>query len=68
MTYDSEFGIAIDYIDLFASTLNQVGNKGCPDIQKRIEDVYDIDVSDIESGNLLEIFTRIHPKKCSSSS
>ena len=38
------------------------------DIQKKIQDVYDIDVSDIESGNLLEIFTRIHHKKCSASS
>ena len=38
------------------------------DIQKRIQDVYDIDVFDIESGNLIEIFTRIHHKKCSASS
>ena len=38
------------------------------DIQKRIQDVYDIDVSDIESGNLLEIYTRVHHKKCSASS
>ena len=38
------------------------------DIQKKIQDVYDIDFSDIESGNLLEIFTRIHHKKCSASS
>ena len=37
------------------------------DIQKRIHDVYDIDVSDIECGYLLEIFTRIHHKKCSAS-
>jgi hypothetical protein len=33
------------------------------DIQKIIEDVYDVDVSDIESGNLLEIFKRIHHSK-----
>jgi hypothetical protein len=33
------------------------------DIQKKIEDVYDLDVSDIESGNLLEIFKRIHRRK-----
>lgn len=32
-------------------------------IQKSIQDVYDIDVSDIESGNLLEIFKRIHNKR-----
>ncbi len=38
------------------------------DIHKRIQDVYDIDVSDIKSANLLEIFTRIHHKKCSASS
>jgi len=30
------------------------------DIRGRIRDVYDLDVSDIESGNLLEIFKRIH--------
>lgn len=33
------------------------------DIQQKIRDVYDMDVSDIESGNLLEIFTRIHHRK-----
>jgi hypothetical protein len=38
------------------------------DIQKKIQDVYDIDVSDIEYGNLLEIFTKINQKKCSASS
>ena len=35
------------------------------DIQKKIRDVYDLDISDIESGNLLEIFNRIHNKKYS---
>jgi len=30
------------------------------DIQQKIQDVYDLDVSDISSGNLLEIFIRIH--------
>lgn len=33
------------------------------DIQKKIQDVFDIDVSDIESGNLLEILTRIYHRK-----
>ena len=33
------------------------------DIQKKIRDVYDLDISDIESGNLLDIFKRIHNKK-----
>ncbi len=33
------------------------------DIQRKIRDVYDLDVSDIESGNLLAIFTRIHHRK-----
>ena len=33
------------------------------DIQKKIRDVYSLDVSDIESGNLLEIFKRIHNKR-----
>ena len=38
------------------------------DIQKRIQDIYEIDVSDLESGNLLDIFTRIYHKRCSASS
>jgi serine/threonine protein kinase len=33
------------------------------DIQRKIRDGYDLDVSDIESGNLLQIFTRIHHRK-----
>jgi hypothetical protein len=33
------------------------------DIQKKIRDVYDLDISDIESVNLLDIFKRIHNKK-----
>lgn len=33
------------------------------DIYKKIWGAYNLDVSDIESGNLLEIFTRIHKKK-----
>ena len=32
------------------------------DIQKRIQDLYGIDVSDIDSGDLTEIFTRIYQK------
>ena len=38
------------------------------DIQKKIQDVYDLDVSDISSGNLLEIFMRIHHSKFADSS
>ena len=34
------------------------------DIQKKIRDVYGLDISDIESGNLLEIFKKIHNKRC----
>jgi hypothetical protein len=30
------------------------------DIYKKIQEVYDLDVSDIPTGNLLEIFRRIH--------
>jgi hypothetical protein len=30
------------------------------DIQQKIQEVYDLDVSDIPSGNLLEIFMRLH--------
>lgn len=33
------------------------------DIHKKIREVYDLDVSDIRSGNLLEIFMRIHRRK-----
>jgi hypothetical protein len=32
------------------------------DSRKKIWDVYDLDISDIESGNLLEILKRIHNK------
>jgi len=32
------------------------------DIQKKIREVYGLDISDNESGNLLEIFKRIHNK------
>jgi len=38
------------------------------DSHKMIQDVYDIDVSDIESGNMLDIFTRIYKKRCNASS
>jgi hypothetical protein len=38
------------------------------DIHIKVQDVYGIDVSGIESGNLLEIFTRIYHKRCSASS
>jgi hypothetical protein len=31
-----------------------------PDIHRRIRQVYGIDVSDIVSGNLVEVFARIH--------
>jgi len=30
------------------------------DIHQKIQEVYDLDVSDIPSGNLLEIFMRLH--------
>jgi hypothetical protein len=33
------------------------------DIREKIRDVYDLDISDIKSGDLLEIFKRIHNKK-----
>lgn len=33
------------------------------DLQNKTRDVYDLDVSDIKSGNLLEIFMRIHKKR-----
>ena len=30
------------------------------DLYQKIREIYDLDVSDIESGNLLDIFMRIH--------
>ena len=40
-----------------------LGEMELADIQEKIREVYDLDVSDIESGNLLEIFMRIRRKK-----
>lgn len=34
-----------------------------PEIYKKIEEIYDLDVSDISSGSLLKIFMRIHRNK-----
>ena len=31
-----------------------------PDIHRKIREVYSVDVSDIVSGNLVEVFARIH--------
>ena len=33
------------------------------DIQQKIREVYDVDVSDLASGNLLEIFARLHYRR-----
>ena len=33
---------------------------GLERVHKKIQYIYDVDVSDIKSGNLLEIFTRLH--------
>ncbi|MBI3015830.1 MAG: hypothetical protein HYY65_12430 [Candidatus Tectomicrobia bacterium] len=38
------------------------------DIHKKIREVYDLDPSDVPSGNLLEIFLRIHRSKYGSPS
>jgi hypothetical protein len=38
-----------------------------PDIQKKIQEIYDIDVSEIKSRNLLEIFKRIRDRKSGAS-
>lgn len=40
-------------------------NMELTDIQDKIKEVYDLDVSDIKSGNLLEIFMRIDQKRSS---
>jgi len=37
-----------------------VNEMGLSNIQKKIQDVYHLDVSDVESGNLLTLFMRIH--------
>lgn len=33
------------------------------DIQQKTREVYDVDVSDLASGDLLEIFTRLHDRR-----
>jgi hypothetical protein len=33
------------------------------DIQQKIREVYDVDVSDLTSSNLLEIFARLHYRR-----
>ena len=33
------------------------------DIQQKIREVYDVDISDLASGNLLEIFARLHYRR-----
>ena len=33
------------------------------DIQQKIQEVYGVDVSDLASGNLLEIFARLHYRR-----
>lgn len=38
-----------------------------PDIQQKIQGIYNIDVIDIRSGNLLDIFTRISDSKSETS-
>lgn len=40
-------------------------NMELTDIQDKIKEVYDLNVSDIKSGNLLEIFMRIDQKRSS---
>ena len=37
-----------------------VEDLGLPDVHEKIREVYGVDVSDIISGNLVEIFARIH--------
>jgi hypothetical protein len=37
-----------------------VGDLELIDMYRKIRCIYDVDVSDIQSGNLIEIFTRIH--------
>jgi len=34
-----------------------------PDMQKKVREMYSIDVSDLRFGNLVQIFTRIHHSK-----
>ena len=38
-----------------------------PDIHKKIQEIYNIDVSDIKSRNLLELFKRIRDNKSGAS-
>ena len=39
------------------------GERDTGGIHRRIQEEYDLDVSDIASGNLLEIFRRIHRRR-----
>lgn len=39
------------------------GEREVGELHKKIQEEYDLDVSDIESGNLLEIFRRIHRRQ-----
>jgi len=60
------FGFAPgDYLITDESSLHDFTSLGddVADVHEKIRLVYDIDVSDIESGNLYEIFLRIHRQK-----
>lgn len=55
--YEPEDYLISDESSLF--DFRGVDDMGMAEIYKKIEDVYDLDVSEMQSGNLLEIFRRI---------
>ena len=55
-----------DYLISDESSLSDftgVEDMALRDIQQKIREVYDVDVSDLASSNLLEIFARLHYRK-----
>ena len=58
--FDFEPGDYLISDESILSDFTDLDEIGLGDIHKKIQAVYDVDVSDIQSGNLLEIFTRLH--------
>ena len=60
-----------EYLITDYSSLSDLTDVDCSDLSclhRKIQDVYELDVSDTGQGNLVEIFTRIHHGKYGSPS
>jgi len=59
-----------DYLITDESSLHDFTGFGVEleDLQRKIRELYDVDVSDLKSGNLLDIFTRIYHREYSAPS